>query len=65
MIAWASMHRFLAGDYDSYETAPRPKWSLEDLGTKESQREEWAEDPKLKDVYNDETRLHLNHQLTG
>ncbi|KAF9255712.1 peptidase M22, glycoprotease [Marasmius fiardii PR-910] len=33
MIAWASMHRFLAGDYDEYTIAPRPKWSVEDINT--------------------------------
>lgn len=48
MIAWASMHRFLAGDHDSYEVAPRPKWSLEDLNEK---GEEWDNDPKLKYLY--------------
>jgi N6-L-threonylcarbamoyladenine synthase len=31
MIAWASMHRFLAGDYDGYDIGPLPKWSIEDL----------------------------------
>ncbi|KAJ7134987.1 hypothetical protein C8R43DRAFT_1132899 [Mycena crocata] len=31
MIAWASMHRFLAGDHDGDEILPVPKWSLEDL----------------------------------
>ncbi|KAH7925135.1 glycoprotease [Leucogyrophana mollusca] len=31
MIAWASMHRFLAGDYDDYTIDLRPKWSIETL----------------------------------
>ncbi|KAJ7128876.1 Gcp-like domain-containing protein [Mycena crocata] len=31
MIAWAAMHRFLAGDHDNDEILPVPKWSLEDL----------------------------------
>ncbi|KAI0769577.1 glycoprotease [Trametes elegans] len=31
MIAWASMHRFLAGDTDAYSVESRPKWSLEEL----------------------------------
>ncbi|KAG1803401.1 glycoprotease family-domain-containing protein [Suillus subaureus] len=31
MIAWASMHRFLAGDYDDYTIDLRPKWSIEDI----------------------------------
>jgi N6-L-threonylcarbamoyladenine synthase len=34
MIAWASMHRFLAGDSDPYEMDLRPKWSIEDIGSK-------------------------------
>ncbi|KAJ3539265.1 hypothetical protein NMY22_g4815 [Coprinellus aureogranulatus] len=33
MIAWASMHRFLAGDYDSYGLDLRAKWSIEDLAS--------------------------------
>jgi N6-L-threonylcarbamoyladenine synthase len=31
MIAWASMHRFLAGDYDDYTVDLRAKWSIEDI----------------------------------
>jgi N6-L-threonylcarbamoyladenine synthase len=31
MIAWASMHRFVAGDTDGYGILIRPKWSIEDL----------------------------------
>ncbi|KAJ7078909.1 Gcp-like domain-containing protein [Mycena belliarum] len=31
MIAWASMHRFLAHDHDNYEIGPLPEWSIEDL----------------------------------
>ncbi|KAH8107829.1 glycoprotease family-domain-containing protein [Cristinia sonorae] len=31
MIAWASMHRFLAGDYDDYSVTLRSKWKIEDL----------------------------------
>ncbi|KAG9220873.1 hypothetical protein CCMSSC00406_0002527 [Pleurotus cornucopiae] len=31
MIAWASMHRFLGQDHDSYEIELRPKWSIEDI----------------------------------
>ncbi|KAF8894934.1 Gcp-like domain-containing protein [Gymnopilus junonius] len=31
MIAWASMHRFLANDTDLYSIELRPKWSIEDL----------------------------------
>ncbi|KAF4620405.1 hypothetical protein D9613_000580 [Agrocybe pediades] len=31
MIAWASMHRFLANESDPYSIELRPKWSIEDL----------------------------------
>lgn len=31
MIAWASMHRFVAGNTDDYGILIRPKWSIEDL----------------------------------
>lgn len=31
MIAWASMHRFLAGDTDDYTVELRRKWSIEEL----------------------------------
>ncbi|KLO09497.1 peptidase M22, glycoprotease [Schizopora paradoxa] len=31
MIAWASMHRFLAEDYDDYSIDHRAKWNIEDL----------------------------------
>ncbi|KAJ7251769.1 peptidase M22 glycoprotease [Mycena haematopus] len=31
MIAWASMHRFLAGDHDDYDIDPVPTWSLDEL----------------------------------
>jgi len=31
MIAWSSMHRFLAGDYDDYTVELRAKWSSEDI----------------------------------
>ncbi|KAI0040638.1 glycoprotease [Auriscalpium vulgare] len=31
MIAWASMHRFLAGDVDEYSILVRPKWNIEEL----------------------------------
>lgn len=31
MIAWASMHRFVAGDYDDYTVDLRAKWSIEDI----------------------------------
>ncbi|CAK5281378.1 unnamed protein product [Mycena citricolor] len=31
MIAWASMHRFLAGDHDDYSIHPVPSWSLQDI----------------------------------
>lgn len=31
MIAWASMHRLLAGDYDDYSVELKPKWDIEDL----------------------------------
>ncbi|KAA1474343.1 peptidase M22, glycoprotease [Dentipellis sp. KUC8613] len=33
MIAWASMPRFLAGDFDDYSIAIRPKWSIEELSS--------------------------------
>ncbi|KAH6914100.1 glycoprotease [Coprinopsis sp. MPI-PUGE-AT-0042] len=33
MIAWASMHRFAAGDYDDYRIGSRPKWTIEELTT--------------------------------
>ncbi|KAG5723498.1 putative O-sialoglycoprotein endopeptidase [Termitomyces sp. T112] len=32
MIAWASMHRFLAGDYDPYTIEILSKWDIETLG---------------------------------
>ncbi|KAJ7039249.1 glycoprotease family-domain-containing protein [Mycena alexandri] len=31
MIAWASMHRFEAGDHDDYSVEPLPSWSLDAL----------------------------------
>ncbi|KAK7057393.1 mitochondrial tRNA N6-adenosine threonylcarbamoyltransferase [Favolaschia claudopus] len=31
MIAWASMHRFLAGSHDDFSINPLPVWSLADL----------------------------------
>lgn len=31
MVAWASMHRFLANDTDTYDIGLLPKWSLEEL----------------------------------
>lgn len=31
MIAWASMHRFIAGNTDDYAILIRPKWSIQDL----------------------------------
>ncbi|KAJ7782860.1 glycoprotease family-domain-containing protein [Mycena metata] len=31
MIAWASMHRFEAGDHDDYSIDPLPSWSLDAL----------------------------------
>ncbi|KAJ3574656.1 hypothetical protein NP233_g1622 [Leucocoprinus birnbaumii] len=31
MIGWAAMHRFLAGDHDTYDILPRSKWSIEDI----------------------------------
>ncbi|KAJ6558572.1 glycoprotease family-domain-containing protein [Mycena vulgaris] len=31
MIAWASMHRFLANDHDDYTIGPLPEWNLENL----------------------------------
>ncbi|TBU38495.1 peptidase M22 glycoprotease [Dichomitus squalens] len=36
MIAWASMHRFLAGETDEYSLESRPVWSLEDLEREEA-----------------------------
>ncbi|RDB25348.1 putative tRNA N6-adenosine threonylcarbamoyltransferase, mitochondrial [Hypsizygus marmoreus] len=33
MIAWASMHRFLARDHDEYTIGLRPKWSIEELSS--------------------------------
>jgi N6-L-threonylcarbamoyladenine synthase len=30
MIAWASMHRFVAGNTDDYAILIRPKWSIEE-----------------------------------
>ncbi|KAJ6495566.1 glycoprotease family-domain-containing protein [Mycena vitilis] len=42
MIAWASMHRFLAGDHDDYAIAPLPSWSLEDLQNPPSNEESTA-----------------------
>ena len=31
MIGWASMYKFLAGDYDDYSVELRSKWSIETL----------------------------------
>ena len=31
MIAWASMHRFIAGNTDDYGILIRPQWSIQDL----------------------------------
>ena len=31
MIAWASMHRFLAGESDDYSIDHRVKWAIEDI----------------------------------
>jgi N6-L-threonylcarbamoyladenine synthase len=31
MIAWASMHRFHAKDYDDYAIDLRARWKIEDL----------------------------------
>ncbi|KAI0320760.1 glycoprotease [Amylostereum chailletii] len=31
MIAWASMYRFLAGDFDDYSILISPEWSIENL----------------------------------
>jgi N6-L-threonylcarbamoyladenine synthase len=31
MIAWASMHRFLAEDHDDYSVDLRAKWKIEDM----------------------------------
>jgi len=31
MIAWASMHRFLANDHDDYSIDLRAKWTIEEL----------------------------------
>jgi N6-L-threonylcarbamoyladenine synthase len=31
MIAWASMHRFLAGDHDDYTVDLCAKWSIEHI----------------------------------
>ncbi|KAG0698858.1 glycoprotease family-domain-containing protein [Suillus ampliporus] len=31
MIAWASMHRFIGGDYDDYTVDLRAKWSIEEI----------------------------------
>ncbi|KAF8138801.1 Gcp-like domain-containing protein [Boletus edulis] len=31
MIGWASMHRFLTGDYDDYSVELRSKWSIETI----------------------------------
>ena len=36
MIAWASMHRFMAGHTDDYMVETRPRWSLEDLEREEA-----------------------------
>ncbi|KAK0218396.1 glycoprotease [Armillaria nabsnona] len=39
MVAWASMHRFLAGDHDDFTLNPVTKWSIETLSTKESDQQ--------------------------
>jgi tRNA A37 threonylcarbamoyltransferase TsaD len=31
MVAWASMHRFLAEDHDNYSVDLRAKWNIEEL----------------------------------
>lgn len=33
MIAWASMHRFLARDYDDYTINLRSKWNIDELSS--------------------------------
>ena len=31
MIAWAAMHRFVAGDHDNFSIKLRPTWRLDEL----------------------------------
>lgn len=41
MIAWAAMHRFAAGDFDSYDVSIRPKWRIDDYTGKALARLQW------------------------
>jgi tRNA A37 threonylcarbamoyltransferase TsaD len=34
MIAWASMHRFLAQDHDDIDIDIMPKWNIEDVNVR-------------------------------
>ncbi|EDR11791.1 uncharacterized protein LACBIDRAFT_313559 [Laccaria bicolor S238N-H82] len=38
MIGWASMHRFLANDFDEYDIESRPKWSIDQLASSATRR---------------------------
>ncbi|KAN0097174.1 Glycoprotease family domain containing protein [Tylopilus felleus] len=40
MVGWASMYRFLAGDYDDYAVELRAKWSIETLPDRPSHAQE-------------------------
>lgn len=42
MIAWAAMHRFEAGDFDSYDVSTRPKWRIDDYTGKVLARMQWV-----------------------
>ncbi|EKM54080.1 uncharacterized protein PHACADRAFT_96388 [Phanerochaete carnosa HHB-10118-sp] len=42
MIAWAAMHRFAAGDFDSYDVSTRPKWRIDDYTGKALARLQWV-----------------------
>lgn len=42
MVAWAGVHRFAAGDFDSYDVSTRPKWRIDDYTGKALARLQWV-----------------------
>ena len=41
MIAWASMSRFQAHDYDDFSVSLRPTWKIADLTRPDTVDKEW------------------------
>ncbi|GJE96772.1 peptidase M22, glycoprotease [Phanerochaete sordida] len=41
MVAWAGMHRFAAGDFDTYDASIRPKWRIDEYTGKALARLHW------------------------